>query len=349
MRLCATILLGFTGVLTALRAQAEEAGGRVALRVERDASVEQCIAGAELERAVEARLGRTVFTSQAQAPLAIRLTLARRGNREWSADLALHAADGTALGERQITSRGAHCSVLDESLALVIALLVDAPLAAQVESEARAARSAASPASNATNPAKPQAERKPSPLRVPADAHAPRAPWRIEAGASALLSFAVLPGAALGFELGLGVKPAHAPDFRLLGGSYQRRSAETAPGSGGRFALSYLGLEVCPLESRLGPVRGAACVGQIVGTLRATAYGFDENSSNTRLYYALFARAELLVLVTGRVGARFGARAEAPLSRADFVYVAPDGAERRLFQGSAIAAVLGAGLTVRLQ
>ena len=341
MRPCATILLSLACLTQGAPASAAKSAGRVRLRVERDASAEQCVAAAVLERAVEARLGRAVFTDEAETPLRIRLTLARRGQSEWAANLALEAADGTALGQRQITSRGAHCSVLDESLALVVALLVDAPLAAQVEKEARGTQSP-----NGTQPA-PGA--KPTTILVPADANAPRAPWRIEATAEVLAAFSVLPSRAWGFEVGVAARAPQAIALRLFAGAYQPRSVEASPTSSARFALSYLGLEVCPIESRFGSLRGAACLGQTVGTLHASATGFDENSSTRRLYFAILARAELVLPLSERVGVRIDARAEAPLSRAEFVYAAAEGDERRLFQGGTVAAVVGAGLTVRLQ
>ena len=346
MRLRATILLSLAGLTLGLPASAAKSAGRVSLRVERDASAEQCVAGAALERAVEARLGRAVFTDEAQAPLLIRLTLARHGQGQWAANLALEASDGRPLGERQITSRGAHCSVLDESLALVVALLVDAPLAAQVEKEARAAQSPSS-ATGAMLQSPPAA--KAATILVPADTHAPRAPWRVELAAEALASFALLPSGALGFELGLGAKPPQAPALRWFAGVYQPRRVEVSPSSGARFTLSYLGLEVCPIEAHFGSLRGAACLGQTVGTLHASATGFDENSSTRRLYFALVTRVELVLPLSERLGVRVDARAEAPLSRTEFVYAAAEGGERRLFQGGAVAAVLGAGLTVRLR
>ena len=328
----------------------------VRLEVDRQPGTGQCIETAALERAVEARLARPVFVTDSSAPLLIRLRLAQRGQRHWSAELRLETDSGVNLGERTLTTNAPHCSALDDSLALIVALLVDAPLSDRQRERERApaAPSVRAPkpqSGTETNghaldsPATPQVTR----IELPASTLAPRQPWRWEASVGGSLALGFLPGAALGVELGVSGKPPDSPELRLFAGGYAPREAQAGPNDAGAgFAALFVGLEVCPLEGQLHRLRWSACAGQSVGWLHAAAFGYDQNSSTARLIYTLLARGVLQLPLGGPVSARLTARAELPLARPAFVYGTGTNGEGSVFEMNPLIGAFEAGLSFAL-
>jgi hypothetical protein len=355
MRALAIALLSASGALFARPSLADSARTSrpvgVSLVVDRGPGTEQCIDAAALEQGVEARLHRTAFLHQGVAPLRIGLRLKRRGRHDWSAELRLESESGENLGERKLRTTAAHCSALDDSLALVVALLVDAPLGEREREIERA--SATSPASPPTQtPTKaelPIRAPKATTIELPSTTIAPRQPWHWEATAAASLALGLLPGLGTGFALGLSAQPSAGPELRLFGEIYAARDAHEGPAqAGARFSALFVGLEVCPLAAQLGGLRVAACAGQNLGRLHATAFGYDQNWSANDLLYTLLARGELVIPLSGRLSARLSGRAEFPLSRPVFYYGAPENAERDVFELSPTLAVLEAGLSIAL-
>ena len=303
-----------------------------------------------LQRAVEARLQRRIFVADSSAQLVIRLRLALRNKRQWTAELRLDDETGVNLGERTLSTSAAHCSALDDSLALIVALLVDAPLSdrERVEPLSTGTRAVPEPESAARAPGSPSTA-KATRIELPTSTLAPRQPWRWEASAGATLALGLLPGKAFGFELAVSGKAPRAPELRLFGGAYAPREAYAGPGdAGARFAALFVGLEVCPFEGQLGSLRWSTCAGQSVAWLHAAAFGYDQNSSTDRLIYALLARGALLLPLLGPVSAHLSARAELPLARPVFVYGTGENDERSVFEMNPLSAVLEAGLSVAL-
>jgi hypothetical protein len=127
------------------------------------------------------------------------------------------------------------------------------------------------------------------------------------------------------------------------------RDAHAGPGeAGARFGLLVVGLDVCPLEGSAGGVRWSGCAGQALGRLRAAAFGYDQNSSESRLTFAVLVRGALSAPLTRRLSVRLSARAELPLSRPVFYYGSRENSERNVFEMSAVVAVFDAGLSIVL-
>jgi len=358
MRALATTWLGLWGFLLARPAFASSHVD-AALDMERAAGTEQCIEAGALQRAVEARLHRKVFVAPDGAQLRIRLALARAEDGTWSAELSLATAAGVSLGQRSLESSAPHCSALDESLALVIALLVDSPpppveapppepAPAQPEPSTDAG-SAATPTPPAPSSAGPVARPKTTPsatrLYIPADSYAPREPWHADVELGAVAAGGALPGIAFASELSLGILPVALPELRLFGGLYGSRETHVGESAAGaRFALAYAGLETCPWSAYGGRARPFFCLGEAVGRFRATAFGFDQNSSATLVRFALHARLGLSLPISGALSARLDGRAELPVTRASFVYGARDGKDAGIYQASLFSGLLELGL-----
>ena len=326
---------------------------RVSLDVKRGVGTEQCIDAPALQRGVETRLQRAVFELNERSAFRIHLRLQQLAHHRWSAELELETDAGAPLGQRTIVTDAAHCSSLDDSITLVLALLVDAPLAASTEPLPEPALAPDPPQPGVDDRAQtvPRApEQVPTtPLQLPRDTYAPREPWHWEASLGVTLALGALPGVPGGFELGLGAKPAHAPELRLFAGAYQPRDAHAGDGgAGAHFSAQHLGLELCPLHGLLGGARLALCAGQSLGRLHVRAFGYDQNSSLTRLTFALFAHGALGIPLAGRLSLRIAGRLEAPLTRALFTYGTRNGTEGNVFRSAPAVAVLEAGFLVAL-
>jgi len=335
------------------------------LELSKGSGAEQCLDGPNLTRAVEARLQRRVFHADGPPTLYVKIALARDVDATgWSALLTMRDGNGAFLGRRSLVTEAADCSALDDSLALVVALLVDSPPPPVAEddeplpkNEASRAPAQPTPKSTAGEAARPpQSEVKErasreeaSAIRLPPDTPAPREPWRFQLAAEGVAALGMLPGFAPGIELGLGAKAPRLPELRLFAGWFgpreQRRAEQDA---GARFDALYLGFEVCPFEETQGVIEWTICAGQSVGRLRSAAFGFDENTTSNHLTYSLLAHGAVRLALSSRWAVRLGMRAELPLVRGTFRYGTPDGGQQELFEPSPVAAVLDLGLIVRL-
>jgi len=335
---------------TALAVVTERGSAR--LEVQRGPGTEQCIDAVGLKRAVELRLQRRAFRADTSATLDVRVQLSHSA-AGFRADLTLRARSGALLGRRSLLTAAPHCSALDDSLALVVALLVDAPQPVDVASGEPNSATSAAPAEAASGhaaaptPAPPVADEA-AILRVPQDTPARREPWQFEVSAAALATAGPLPGLAPGAELGFGAKPPALPSIRLFAGMLPARRLQRADrAAGARFSLLQLGLEVCPLSLGSGVVHWFGCAGQSLGRLRVAAFGFDDNQSKTHLVYSLLLQTGLTISLAGPLSARFAARAELPLLRGVFEYGSSDGTERALFETTPLTGTLDAGLLAR--
>jgi hypothetical protein len=322
---------------------------RVTLAVTRGAGTEGCIRERAVGRAVERRLHRHVFVDAGSADLRIDVTLARDAGNTWSAKLALRGPDGAELGARELDTRAPHCSSLDESLVLVVALLVDSPEAHDAVLAAKNGTKASSTeATRPTAPA-PQAVAKPTPIEIPPDTFAPREPYRFELGAGVGVLAGALPGLPLGPSLTFGVRPPHFVELRLRPQIFFPRDAH-APSTdrGGSFSLVAVGLELCPLEHVAGQLRLFGCLGQRVGRVAARGFGFQETDRSDGLYYALGVSADAALWLAPPLGVTLELGAEAPLTRDRYFSRGPSGEQRRIFQASPVTGAATAGVVLAL-
>lgn len=323
------------------------ASGHVSLVVERAAGTETCIDRDTLVRAVESRLHRPLFTNGA-ATLAIRVQITHAPG-EWSEALMLLDAQGVSLGERTLTTRAAHCSALDDSVALVVALLVDSPTAQRALAAAPQPENAVTAA--ATNSAPDQPGRPAGSLEIPQGTHAPREPWHSDIAFAASASAGILPGIAFGAIGSFGLKLRGIPELRLgVGAAPERETTLASRAAGARLRYAEVELELCPW-SALGAerVHMLGCLGQVLGRLHATAFGFGSNGATNLVRYALVAHAGMAVSLSTAISLRFLARGELPLSQSELTYGAADGSDHGIFRTSRASGTLelGAGIAWR--
>ncbi len=308
-------------------AQPATASAAAVLSLERGAGAEACMDVEQLRMSVEKKLRRPVFVT-ARPDLAatrVRVRFSRHG-QEFRAQIGLSGADGAARGERRLVTSAAHCSALDDALALSVALLVDTP----PESAPPLPRAAAG---------------RVSPITIPPEASAPREPWHVALTPGLRTGFGALPGLAFGASLGIRLKPAAFPAILLETDLWLARDAARDVSSGARFGLRRAGLFLCPA---LGSSRRHVgfCVGQQTGWLEVEGYGFDRNLRSGRLTYSLSARGEGRVLVVAPVSLRGFFGVEVPLVRDRFASAGPHALE--LFRPGLLAILAGIGGEVAL-
>ena len=308
------------------------ANGRATAVLEwrRAPGAERCLDRDGLARAVESRLGRSVFASRSGADLAVEVDLTRSEGR-WRAQVVLRDTQGQRYGARELRTAAADCSALDEALVLAIALMIDISrdeLPEVSSAPARPTRAAPSPA---------------TPIELPPQTHAPREPWAFHAGVLGGLAVGLLPELAAGGTVSVGVDPPSFWLTELDATLWPARETEAA-GEGAEFAMVSVGLYLCPLD--LGPqeTRVALCAGQELGQLRASGFGFDRNDERTRLIYDLALRVRLSQRLVGPLRLLAGAGVRFPVSRDRFVAQEGDGTRREVFERPLAAATLQLGI-----
>lgn len=283
-----------------------EAALLVALTVEHGAGTGACSNREALSRAVERRLRRRVFVSSDQAQLRLRVIFEKRAE-EIEARIELANPDGRARGSRSLVTHG-HCSALDDSLALSVALLVDEP----PEPEEPAAPA---PADAPLTLAPKQPSRV---ITIPPEVAAPREPWHAYFGASARGAWGLLPGVRPAVALHFVLAPHRFWPIKLQGAGFLTTTAERDDASGARFRLFRAGLALCPTLWQ-GPTHSfGLCAGQELGWLTVEGYGFDHDAKEQRLNYALSLGGEGRLRLLGPVSLRAFLGAEVPLVRDRF-------------------------------
>lgn len=287
-----------------------EASLLVALTVQYGPGAEACLAAPALKRSVEKRLKRTVFVEPDRAALRFVVSFQKQGE-DTEARIDVASIDGTPRGSRSLVTHK-HCSSLDDSLALSVALLVDQP----PEPE----EAPPSPSPSTTPVAAPAAppRRTPTPITLPADVEAPREPWHAAFGVTALAIWGAVPAVAPGVALYLRVLPRHFAPVTLQGEWIAPQSVSRDATSGARFRLLRAALALCPTlvegtERSLG-----VCVGQKLGWLDVAGYGFDHDGRERRLSYALNVGGEGRLRLFAPISARAYLGAELPLVRDRF-------------------------------
>jgi hypothetical protein len=304
---------------------------------QRSAGAEDCMTEQALRRAVAMRLRRDPFV-ETGGDVLLDGRIAAEAESGWIAELELHAPSGEPIGTRTLRTDAAHCSALDESLPLVVALMLDVPRDAL-----RRAKSSDEPPVAEPERAAPKA----TPISLPRQTHAPREPWGFRLAALATGSVGLVPGLGLGAGLSVGIEPPAFWLTELDVVGWLPAEAES-PDGGARCRLATVGLYLCPLSFESPPLRLDLCAGQRIGRMGAQGFGFDRNLEQVRLSYALGARARGWLTIAGPLLVGLGAGAEVPLARDEFFYSAANHERNQLFRMSPVVGAAEALLGVSL-
>ncbi len=332
--------------LLAAPGRADQEYPRVALELTRDEGTDACIEADELHRAVTERLKREAFTKSQPVELRLKLRLEKRRPRGFSAVILLEDAKGGEVGRRELETRATNCSSLDDSLALVVALLVDSPEAQQ---QVQARQRETAPADDAPVAPAPIVPIRPRPLTIPEDTPARRESYRVNVAGSLKASAGGIPGVALGGELFFALKPPRFVELRLRGALFPLdQTIGPRPDRGGRFSLAEVALELCPLEHDLSGFRLAGCVGQSVGRVRARGFGFVRNAATDTVVFSLGAGGSALYQVAAPIFVLAGVGFSVPIERSTYISRGPDGSEQQVFRATVLTGGAFGGLGVEL-
>ncbi len=291
----------------------------------------ECSSEGSLAAAVEQRLARRLFVPKAEADLLVAVSFGQT-SREWFADIDLFAAHGRHLGHRRITSATQACAGLDDSLALVVALMVD------LTKEDVAARA---------TPTLPLPPTRTTEVRVPAQPEESNA-WSavLTIGASATLG--QLPKLGLGLWLATELRSKISWSLELAMQALPPVTIDD--GALGQATFSYYGTEMgaCWFGSRRATSELQLCAGPQVGIERAVGIGYASNRNAQVTSFGSFLKAQSTWWPAPRFGLRLGLGATAPLVRDQFYATRADGSQNPLFKPAMIVPFLNVGLCLAL-
>jgi len=349
LALFGAIVLSWPSLARAARA----AQKRAAFHYSGPPDTDGCITSEALAGAVAERLKRPVFVPDGEADVVIEARVEqRKAPRKWHARILLTTPSGTVLGTREIESKEASCRSLDESLVLVIALLIDPDAALGLPPPGPPEAPPAPPEPprevSSTLPAPPKPKEKPRPPRSVARPlrAAPSLPWRFEGGV--VLALGLLPGLGAGAMLRLTLVPPRFWGIEVEG-TYWPQGNFVVDDVGGGFRLAYAGLALCPLEGGSHMFRGSGCAGMKVGAMMAHGSGFDQsNARNSLLVNASLEGRVRYRPTKAPVVASLGLGLSVPLTRLRFFYQPPEGPTREVFRLSEAIPTLDAGIGIEV-
>lgn len=320
-----------TSLLATSRLPASE---RVSASLEwrRSATAAECLDGATLVTGVEAALGRKVFVEPSRADIIINVSLDHPAPERWSAAIDLEDPGGKKLGHRELSIRASQCSAIDESLALVVSLMVDVSResihsATLVDAvEAKGTRDESLP---------------PNPREA-----VPRAHWHQMLYLLGSARIGQLPGFGRGLTLGGELGAPH-------GWSVSVSATVWAPAQtsiqdvGAKYRLATTDMNLCAVTRTESQVVWFGCFGQQIGWLDSRAFGFDVNRKQSALQYDLTLRIRMVWWATSAVGLHLGLGAAFPLAQDEFYGARADGSTIRLLSRPIAAPLADFGLGLR--
>lgn len=307
---------------------------------------EECVATQPLARAVEERLGRTVFVSAAQADVSVEGRIEPKSKGGWHAVITLRDARGALLGTRELARDEKSCDAIREPLALVIAVMID-------PDAALGPRSAPPPPPVAPPPEPPPAPPGPTIIverervYVPVPPKPPSAPWRFEASAAAITGLGLVPGAPIGAYVGWILEPPRFIGLEGYAALWPFGTKGSDAGGSAAFQLAYVGGALCPLKLHTEAVHLYGCAGMQLGVWRSDGAGLAvPASAGFRPVVNEVVEGRLSVKVIGPFVFRTGLALVVPIFRDHFVYTRSDGSSAELFRMSVIATTLDVGVGV---
>jgi hypothetical protein len=281
---------------------------------------------------VESRLGRNVIVPEPQATLRVRGRVERRDAGGFRATLSLRDGEGRPLGTRRVSSESAHCAALDDTLAVVLSLMLDLRGA------------------GLTIRAEPPDPRETSETRgsgAGAETEAKRR-WEATMMLGAVAGLGLVPGAGIGGRASVGLEPPGPWSVELEGSLW----APTETGDDhrkGEFLLRYGALSTCLAPVRRDRWRLALCAGVGAGAVRGRGLGLDEPRADEGALAMTMGRLRVGTRLIGPVWLRAGAVAVIPFVRDRFTVQGADGTRTTLHEPAAAAGLLELGLAVRIR
>ena len=326
----ASIQLALALLLIANRVVAADERASAALDWNRSAEAAECLDASALATVVEAGLHRTVFVSAAQADLRIKVSLGRSDQEQWSAAIDLEAPNGKKLGHRELTIRAPQCSAMDESLALVVSLMVDV-----TRESLRPQPAVVQPLPRIENKF-PQAEQAPSPANG----------WHNALFLLGSTRLGQLPGLGRGISVAGELGPPRGW-FALVSATIWAPAQMSNDNSGAKFWLGTAEASLCGTTRSHWHNELSLCVGQQIGLLDSRAFGFDVDHKESAIIYDLTLRLRTTWWATSAFGLHLGLGAALPLVQEEFFGTRADGSTVRLMSRPVLVPLADFGVGLR--
>ena len=270
-----SILVAIAALVVPQTAEAHDVSGRTSsLAWVRAEGAETCIGGKMLAEGVETILGRSVFVSASAGDVAVEGQIARTpGADTWRATIRVSDDHGAVLGKRELDSTGADCRSIDESLAFVIAVMIDPDAAT------RAVQHVSSP------PLAPSPTPAPGPAPAPSPTPAPdstRGPdrWEIVPAVGWTGALGPLPTVAWGPTARLRVgRPILS--FEAFGAFFLPQTESIPAGASVAFTAGLVGASACSTFAHAGTVGFLACAGVDLEIVNAEPSGLSAPAPHT--------------------------------------------------------------------
>lgn len=299
------------------------------LRWSRAPGAETCIEAVALAAAVEARLAREVFTEGSTLVIEGEVGPSATG---YVVQLMLRSG-AEVVGERTLESRRPRCSGLDDSLVLMVALLVEV----------------GEQAIEVTLPAPPVDDDAPAPdssppAAAPVDDTPPAPPpsWaRLAMTLGARGAIDALPGPAVGvqgaIELGRPVA------LRVAGAYLPEVSVEAGAGRAARLSLAVAQVGACADGAPVAWLELGGCLSLSAGAVQGSGIGFDVSRAGTLPWLALELAGRARISLMGPLAVELALGLEVPVTSGRFV-VGQAGAARVVYAHPLVAPFLGLSL-----
>lgn len=281
---------------------------RTRLEWTRGEGAEGCIDADALQRLVEARLGRAVFSEE--APLLVHGAISREAGR-FHVEVEL-VYEGQRIGLRTLDSERARCRSLDDSLAVIVALLVEA-------SDDMIADAAPVVAAETPQPVEEPATVA---LHIPEEptpeAPSSALPLVLTMGLGAWGAIDALPDPALGIY-GLVELRLQPWSLRLEGAYVPEQTRTLEANRAASLGLAWGGLALCVDTPITEFWEAGGCLHVRAGALSGRGMGFDESASGTIPWLAASASAHTRVRIIGPLAIALDVGLDVPLLRQRFV------------------------------
>jgi len=320
-----------TSLLAASSSAASERASTF-LEWKRSAQASECLDGDRFATAVEKALRRKVFVEVSRADLVISVALDHPAPERWSAAIDLEDRSGKRLGHRELSMRASQCAAIDESLALVVALMVD------VSRESVHAQAPVAPV--AAEHAKEES------LPVPAREKGLRGHWQPMLYLLASARVGQLSGLGRGITMGgeLSSPQGWSASISATAWAPAQTSIDDA---GAKYRLVTADMNLCAVTRSASRADLSGCLGQQIGWLDSRAFGFDVNRKQSGLVYDLTLRTRMTWWATSMVGLHLGLGAAFPLAQDEFYGRRADGSTVRLMSRPIVVPLADFGLGLR--
>ena len=288
-----------------------------------------CVDAATLAATVELTLGRPVFHDEGVPSATIVGHTSRSSSGDYSAQIALVATDGSTVSERSISTKGS-CKRLDESVAVVIALMIDS-----VEDRPSELTVPVSP---------PRSDRvADDAVAPPPTAMSPR--LRVALGVGGGASLGLLPSLTpFALFRGEGDWPGFPPlvlAVRADGASEARFQQ-----AGGTFDAWSGELSLCPTWQ--GPtLRFSLCLGAGAGAVSGAPVGLQAGRTRVRPIVFALALPSAAVHIAGSFWLRAEGGAMVPLLREPWGVVDPSGSYVEVYRAKVVAPMAALLMEIR--